>query len=185
MDKLKLKSTKEKSKDQATNSSRLNTKSIVNGSLIGVLISITPFFFYIYMFVPETKIWEAYLFTYDSGYYEEARTSFWMIMTKLTPLLLLLIWFFTCRHWWYHAILVPMAMFIYQLVGTINDDVIFFDNFDLIYMLPIMAIIIPSIYLIRAKMFNKINDIDKTMQELEDEFMMKPKGVWGTIKQYF
>jgi hypothetical protein len=52
-------------------------------------------------------------------------------------------------------------------------------------MLPIMAIVIPSIYLIRAKMFNKINDADKSMQELEEEFMMKPKGVWSTIKQYF
>ena len=36
------------------------------------------------------------------------------------------------------------------------------DEFHIIYLLPIMAIIIPSIYLIRAKMFNKINNADKT-----------------------
>ncbi len=39
--------------------------------------------------------------------------------------------------------------------------------------------------LIRAKMFNKINDANKTMKELEEEFMIKPKGVMDTLKQYF
>ena len=58
-------------------------------------------------------------------------------------------------------------------------------NFELIYMVPIMAIIIPSIYLIRARMFNKINDADKTMQELEEEFMIKPTSFLGKVKQYF
>lgn len=48
-----------------------------------------------------------------------------------------------------------------------------------------MAIVIPSIYLLRAKMFNKINDANKTMEELEEEFMIKPKGIWGKVKQYF
>lgn len=184
MDKLKQKSTKERSKYLLTDN-RLNTKSIVNGSFIGVIVAITPIFFYSYNYVPAEKVWNTFLFTYDSGFYEEARTSFWMIMTKITPLALLFIWFFTCRHWWYHSILVPIAMYIYQLIGTINDDVIFFDNFDLMYMIPVMALIIPSIYLIRARMFNKINDADKSMQELEEEFMIKPTTFIGKIKQYF
>jgi hypothetical protein len=135
--------------------------------------------------VPQDKIWETFLFTYDSGFYEDASTSFWMITTKVTPLLLLFIWFFTCRHWWYHAILVPIAMYIYQLIGTVNADAQFFDNFDLIYIVPVMAIIIPSIYLIRARMFDHINDADKTMKELEQEFMIKPTTFWGKVKQYF
>jgi hypothetical protein len=48
-----------------------------------------------------------------------------------------------------------------------------------------MAVIIPSIYLIRAKMFNKLNDADKTMQDLEDEFKIKPKGIFGKLRDYF
>ena len=48
-----------------------------------------------------------------------------------------------------------------------------------------MAIIIPSIYLLRAQMFNKLNTAGKTMEELEAEFMIKPKTFWGKIKQYF
>jgi hypothetical protein len=34
-------------------------------------------------------------------------------------------------------------------------------------------------------MFHKINDADKTLEELEEEFMIKPKTVWGKVKQYF
>jgi len=48
-----------------------------------------------------------------------------------------------------------------------------------------MAIIIPSIYLIRARMFNKLNDASKTMEELEEEFKIKPKGIFGVLKEYF
>ncbi|TXD84299.1 hypothetical protein ESY86_10365 [Subsaximicrobium wynnwilliamsii] len=158
---------------------------MVIGSLIGVLIALTPFLFYSYIYIPEESHWDAFLFTYHSGFYNNARTGMWSILGKFVPLFLLFIWFFTCRHWWFHAILVPISMFTYQIIGVINDDIIFFDNFDLIYMVPIMAVIIPSIYLIRAKMFDKINNADKSMKEIEEEFMIKPKGLMNTLKQYF
>ena len=75
-------------------------------------------------------------------------------------------------------------MYIYQIFGVFYDDV-YMDKFQMIYMLPIMAIVIPSIYLIRAQIFNKINDASKSLQELEDEFKVKPKSFWGKVKQYF
>ena len=59
------------------------------------------------------------------------------------------------------------------------------DESQLIYLIPIMAIIVPSIYLIRARIFNKVNDATKSLQELEDEFKITPKNFWGKIKQYF
>jgi hypothetical protein len=76
-------------------------------------------------------------------------------------------------------------MFSFQTLSALNDDVIFIDELHIIWLLPFMAIVIPSIYLIRAKMFNKINDHDKTMEELEEEFMIKPKTFWGKVSQYF
>ena len=48
-----------------------------------------------------------------------------------------------------------------------------------------MAIIIPSIYLVRARMFNRINDADKTLEELEEEFKVGGKGFWGKFSDYF
>ncbi|WCO03110.1 hypothetical protein [Psychroserpens ponticola] len=125
------------------------------------------------------------MFTYDSKSWGDANFAIWVLVNKLIPLSLLFIWFFTNRHWWYHALLVPIAMYVFQIIGMFNDNIGFIDKFELIYLVPVMAIVIPSIYLLRARMFNQINDADKTMQELEEEFMIKPTSFMGKIKQYF
>jgi hypothetical protein len=52
-------------------------------------------------------------------------------------------------------------------------------------MIPIMAIIIPSIYLIRARIFNKVNTVNKSLEELEEEFKISPKNFWEKVKEYF
>ncbi|MDO6596762.1 hypothetical protein Q4512_07530 [Oceanihabitans sp. 2_MG-2023] len=158
---------------------------IIKGSLLAVLIAITPYLFYLYESVPDTRIWNTFFFTYESKIYESAQVVMWIVTGKLIPILLLLIWFFTCRHWWYHAILVPIIMFIYQIIGFVNTDSDIFDEFQLFHLVPVMAIIIPSIYLIRAKMFDKLNSASKTLEDLEAEFTVRPKTIWGKVKQYF
>lgn len=182
MDKSKLKSKKRKELSHLTD--KKISRSAIIGSIIGTAIASTPILFSLHESVPAEKVWDTFLFTYDSNLWEDAQYAMWVYTSKVIPLLLLLIWFFTNRNWWYHALLVPIAMYIWQIIGTYNAEKNF-DELQMIYMLPVMAIVIPSIYLIRAKMFNKINDAGKTMQELEDEFRMKPKGVWGMVKQYF
>ena len=101
------------------------------------------------------------------------------------PLFLLFIWFFTCRHWWYHALLVPISMYSYQILSGFNDDLEFLDINQLFYLIPVMAIVVPSIYLIRARIFNEVNSATQSLQELEDELKMSPKGFWDKVKQYF
>jgi hypothetical protein len=76
-------------------------------------------------------------------------------------------------------------MYTYQIIEVFNDDVEFAENNQILYLLPVMAIVIPSIYLIRAQMFNKINDADKSMEELEEEFKIKPKGFLAKLSDYF
>ncbi|MGC1631959.1 MAG: hypothetical protein WA749_07590 [Gelidibacter sp.] len=177
--------TKEQLKSQQEDKISIKKRFFL-GSIIATLIAGSPFLFYLYNYVPPTVDWETYFFTYHSGYYENAQTAMWMLTGKLITLLFLIIWFFTCRHWWYHSLLVPIVMYIYQIVIAIyQDTTLSIDNFDLIYMLPIMAFVIPSIYLLRAKMFNEINDAGKTMQDLEDEFKIKPKGLSSKLKDYF
>ncbi|MFL0352537.1 hypothetical protein [Xanthomarina sp. GH4-25] len=160
-------------------------KSLIIGSVVATILAITPYLFYLYESVPTKRVWDTFLFSYDSGSYENANYVMWLFTGKAIPLLLLFIWFFTCRHWWYHVILVPIAMYLYQIFGIFNDNISFVDEFQLMYLVPLMAIIIPTIYLIRAKMFDKLNTASKTMEELEDEFMIKPKNIWEKIKQYF
>lgn len=155
------------------------------GSIIATLIAITPYLFYLYESVPQQKFWSTFLFTYESKGWENAYIAFWVYMSKLIPLFLLFIWFFTCRHWWYHTLLVPIAMYVFQLFMVINDDILFVDSFEIIYIIPMMIIIVPSIYLIRARIFNTVNNVDKEQQDLEDELKIKPDNVWKKISNYF
>ncbi|WP_382382980.1 hypothetical protein [Formosa undariae] len=160
-------------------------KSLIIGSIIATFIATTPYLFYLYENVPQQAKWTNFLFTYESKFYGSIDIVAWTITGKLIPLLLLLIWFFTCRHWWYHVLLVPIAMYAFQIFTVINDDIQYVDSNQIFYLLPIMAIIIPSIYLIRAQIFNQVNTVNKTFQELEDEFKLSPKGLKDKIKDYF
>lgn len=164
---------------------RLKGKNFVSGTVIATLIAITPYIFYLHESVPDIEVWDTFLFTYHSGYYSSAGIAIWVLLGKLVPLYLLFLWFFTCRHWWYHTLLVPIAMYTYQIFDVINKDTESVDHNQLVYLIPIMAIIIPSIYLIRARIFNKVNEATKSMQELEDELKLSPKGFWAKVKQYF
>lgn len=76
-------------------------------------------------------------------------------------------------------------MYIFQLINVINEDLQYVDSNQFKYLIIAMAIVIPSIYLIRARIFHKINSVNKSIQELEDELTFKPKSLWGKIKQYF
>ena len=173
--------TKQKLNHRATS----NKKGLLLGSLVATIIAATPFIFNLYQSVPNVKVWDTFLFTYDSTYYESANVVAWTLMGKLIPLILLFIWFFTNRHWWYHVLMVPIAMYVYQIIETLNGDIRFAEENQLLYLLPVMAIIIPSIYLIKAKMFNKLNDADKSMEELEEEFKLGGKGFFGKVSDYF
>ncbi|WP_223034478.1 hypothetical protein [Hanstruepera marina] len=177
------KSTEGKLKFRQTD--KKNNKVILKGSLIATFIALTPYLFYLYESVPDVKVWNTFLFTYESKVYESAHVVAWTLSGKLIPLLLLLIWFFTCRHWWYHVLLVPIVMYTYQTISFITSDTGIFDEFQLLYLVPVMAIVVPSIYLIRARMFNKLNTANKTLEELEEEFKIKPTTFWEKVKQYF
>ncbi|MBD0831943.1 hypothetical protein [Aestuariibaculum sediminum] len=175
----------QKSKDGESKFHRLDKKSLIIGSIIATLIAMTPYLFYLYESAPDVQVWETFLFRYDSKYYGSIFVLAWTLTGKIIPLFLLFIWFFTCRHWWYHVLLVPIAMYAYQIFITLNDDLNYVDSNQLIYLIPIMAIIVPSIYLIRAQIFNKINSADKSLEELEEEFKMTPKNFWDRLRNYF
>lgn len=160
-------------------------KELIIGSVIATFIAITPYLFTIWEGVPDEMSWDTFLGTYTSNYYESVQILVWTLLGKVIPLFLLLIWIFTCRQWWYHVILVPIAMYVYQIMEVINDDVKFAEENQILYLLPVMAIIIPSIYLIRARMFNKLNDADKSLEELEEEFKVGGKGFFGKLSDYF
>ena len=57
--------------------------------------------------------------------------------------------------------MVPIGMYSFQIWGLIQEkDKV--DVLELYYVFPLMMVVIPSVYLIRAKLFNKIrgNDLE-------------------------
>ena len=184
MDKLLQKSKRRKESSFQTDSKKLSRSAVV-GTLLATIIASTPLLFSLHESVPDEIVWNTFLFTYESGFWESAQYAMWVYTGKLIPLILSIIWFFTCRHWWYHVLLVPIVMYSFQIITSYNAELLYTDENQILVLLPVLAVVVPSIYLIRAKMFDKINTADKSLEELEAEFMIKPKTIWGKVKQYF
>ena len=83
MDKQQQTLTKQNLKKVATSKA-----NIIRGSVIATLIAITPYLFYLHNSVPETKIWNTFLFTYNSNYFEDANMAMWYFTGKAIPFLL-------------------------------------------------------------------------------------------------
>jgi len=134
------------------------------GSIIAFLIAFSPYIFYLYEIFPDGPVWETSFFTYESNYYLNVTTAMWTYFGKIMPLFLLLIWFFTCKHWWYHAILIPITMYIYQLTVAFYEDVYnqtnFMDVNGLLYLAPFFIAILIIVYLVRIQIFDRVYGID-------------------------
>ncbi|RNL89851.1 hypothetical protein ED312_06950 [Sinomicrobium pectinilyticum] len=142
--------------------------SLLIGSIVAALIALSPYIFYLYDSFPTEQSWEFFVFSFNSPTYQNLNTFTWIFLGKFVPLYLLFLWFFTCKHWWYHVILIPIAMYVFQLFSVINDDIRYYDEFEIYYLIPIMLIIIPLVYLIRLKLFDKVvHGID--MRKLDEE----------------
>ena len=156
-------------------------RSLVTGGLVVLLIAITPFIFYSYKSFPDsTKSWETFVFTINTNFYSVYDLA-WYFVGKYVPLYLLLLWFFTCKHWWHWIILVPISMYAFQLWGIINESKNL-DELELYFILPLMAILIPAVYLIRAKLFSRLNDND--LKSFEKE-LSEEKNTWQQIRDLF
>ena len=145
---------------------KTDKRSVFNGSIVAFCILATPFLFYSYKSFPDVKIWETSFFTAETAF----RSWFdytWYLANKIIPLLLLFIWFFTCKHWWHWILLIPIGMYSFQLWGILNQNK-GLDELELYLLFPLMMVLVPAVYLIRAKLFNQItgNDLVAFEEEL-------------------
>jgi len=165
-----------KSKNKLSTDQR--SKFLLLGSIIALSIAFSPYLFYLYEIFPNGRVWENSYFTYESNYYEDVMTAAWTYLGKIVPLFLLFIWFFTCKHWWYHAILVPISMYSYQLVISIYQDVYLkinpMDTNQLIYLAPFFIVILSIVYLIRIKIFDRVYGIDLSEIDETDVSVFSP-----------
>ena len=156
-------------------------KSLIRGGFIVLIMALTPFLYYLYESFPaDSQVWETSFFTFTTKYTSVYHYA-WFITGKLIPLIILLLWFFTCKHWWHWIILVPMAMYIFQLFSIINQNYNV-DEVEIIYVIPIMMVVIPFVYLIRAKLFSRMRQHD--LKSFEADLLQK-KSIWQQIKELF
>lgn len=162
---------KSKYRDIATAKKALYRRRIIANSIIVAIIAITPYLFQLYEYVPAVEIWETPFFTIDKREYDDVQILVWIALNKAIPLLLMIIWFFTCSKWWYHVILIPMFMFGFQLFTAINDKTSILDVVEIYWLIPVMMIIIPFVYFIRIKLMDRLVhgiDLKKIDAELEE-----------------
>ena len=158
-------------KQENKQSKKQESRYLLTGSLVIAFMLFIPYAFYLYKNFPDVETYEIFGITFTSNYFESVRYFVYNIFIKLIPLSLLLIWFTTCKHWWYYSIAIPISIYIFQLGGVINDDVEFNDEYEFIYSLPISIIIILILFFIRSKLsiFLKAKDIKKQMDEQMDK----------------
>ncbi|RMA64464.1 hypothetical protein BXY75_1340 [Ulvibacter antarcticus] len=174
MDKQSNKSTKH------LNPYKTDKKSNVKGGIIVLLIAIAPILFYSYRSFPESQTLETSFFTLKTSF-PNFYSFAWYFTGKFIPLYLLLLWFFTCKHWWHWIILVPIAMYAFQIWGVLNESNNL-DELELVYLFPLMMVLIPLVYLIRAKLFNEVRGND--LKSFEEDLLTK-KSFWQQFRDLF
>ena len=141
-------------------------------SSIAFFIVLSPFIFKAHVYFPQTSTFRIDFLGIeikDNGF-EDVNTYVWFLVGKIVPLYLLILWFLSSRDWWYHIILIPIAMYAFQLfeVLFVNDEAV--DTANLLWLLPICMVVIPFVYFIRIKLYDKyVHGIDLEAMEAELE----------------
>ncbi|MFD2606803.1 hypothetical protein ACFSSG_14960 [Euzebyella marina] len=144
-------------------------KLILEG-VIALIITVSPIIFYSYKYLPfnEDETWSFLGMHFTDNGYGEISMAFYFYLSKIIPLVLLIIWFSTCKRWWYHAILIPIAMYSFQLYSVLVEDIKKIDENEIMYLLGVCMVVIPIVYFIRIKLVDKyVHGIDLEAMEAE------------------
>lgn len=138
-------------------------RRLIVESFVVLFIILSPFIFKLHEYVSDEE--GATLnflgFVIDDNGFQNLRINIWFLLGKLVPLSLLLIWFFTCKHWWYHIILIPVLMYAFQIFESVYSLDKNVDSENILWLLPICMVLIPFVYFIRIKLYDKyVHGID-------------------------
>ena len=145
-------------------------KRILVESLMVFFIVISPFVFKLHeYFSSDPEATFSFLgYTMDRNGFQNISIYAWFLLGKIVPLYLLVIWFFTCKHWWYHIILIPILMYAFQIFEGVFSEDNYVDSENILWLLPVCMIIIPVVYFIRIKLYDKyVHGIDLEAMDAE------------------
>ena len=148
-------------------------KRFIIESVAILLILITPFIFKIHEYLPLEP--EATInilgFEITNNGFANVSTHVWFFLGKAIPLYLLLIWFFTCKHWWYHILLIPICMYAFQIFELYSTSDAIVDTDNVLWILPVCMVVIPFVYFIRVKLYDKhVHGIDLAAMDAELQY---------------
>ncbi|MGK7897940.1 MAG: hypothetical protein AB4372_31060 [Xenococcus sp. (in: cyanobacteria)] len=156
-----------------TDNSKKAKRRIFVDSLLIFFILGSPFIFKMHEYVstdPEATF-EFLGMTIDRNGFPNLNVFVWFMLGKIVPLYLLLIWFFTCKHWWYHIILIPILMYAFQIFESVISTDDYIDTENILWLLPFCMVVIPFVYLIRVKLYDKyVHGIDLEAMDAELQY---------------
>ena len=147
-------------------------RRLIIESLIAFLIILSPFIFKLHEYVSEDPNATLNLFGFeiDSNGFNNVSVYVWFLLGKIVPLYLFLIWFLTCKHWWYHIILIPLLMYAFQIFEVVYSEE-FVDTENILWLLPFCMVVIPFVYFIRVKLYDKyVHGIDLEAMDAELQY---------------
>ena len=146
-------------------------KRMIFDSLVVLFIAMTPILYKIYDYLPvnDPNATVSFLgITIGSNGFADVSTYVWFLSVKIIPFLLLIIWFFSSRDWWYHIILIPIAMYAFQLFEAFYSENDYVDTENIWWLLPVCMVIVPIVYFIRIKLYDKyVHGIDLEAMDAE------------------
>lgn len=163
-----------------TNLEKKNTSVLTYGSIAAILLAIVPYLFYCYEALPDHFWGIGWLQTINESLGGDSYVSFWIILQKFVPVVLFTVWFLTCKHWWYHAIIIPLSMYLFQFVILVTPFVKHVDHFEMYLIVPVVIASLSASYLARIKIYDKIHGID--LSELEKN-VKKPSDIFFKQKE--
>ena len=150
-------------------------KSLLTGSIIAFLIAAIPYLLFVNQNIPKeiSKI-DFFFIEINSGYYKNLYTYTYWFTSKFVPLFLFFKWFITCKHWWVHVLIIPISIYLFQLISVVNDTVLYVDEIEFIYTVPIATIIMALLYFLRSKLSIYIQAVD-LKKEMDDNMKIPTK----------
>lgn len=155
-------------------------------SVVIFFIAASPFIFKLHEYLPTDPEATINLFglTVDRNGFANLNTYAWFLLGKTVPLALLFIWFLTCKHWWYHIILIPLLMYAFQIFEVFYTDDTYIDTRNILWLLPVCMVVIPLVYFIRIKLYDKyVHGIDLEAMEAELTALKKKQAARSDNKK--
>jgi len=151
------------------NKKSARTKIIIESFFV-LFIATTPFLYKIHDYLPnEPDVTISFLgMTIGNNGFNSVGIFCWFLVSKLVPLFITLYWFLTSKDWWYHILLIPIVMYALHIFEVLSTDSSTVDAESIFWVLPFCMFIIPFVYLIRVKIYDKyVNGIDLEAMDAE------------------